>query len=175
MRARVPVQFQDIRAFQELTGHYDAMTLQGGIGALTVASGGVASDKQKMGFKGAQYFKTVRACCDLHALPPGPAPRSHSPGECAGPRATLMPCRPPQDMAAPKGKRAYVWETGGLAAATNVLPPGAWYCSDVSDAEVLGSPGCGTRGNGAPRGCQSEATDACGTGRRTCARTTPRL
>jgi hypothetical protein len=79
----VPVQFQDIRAFQELTGHYDAMTLQGGIGALTVASGGVASDKQKMGFKGAQYFKTVRACCDVACATARPSPPSHSPGRAA--------------------------------------------------------------------------------------------
>ena len=83
VRARVPVQFQDIRAFQELTGHYDAMTLQGGIGALTVASGGVASDKQKMGFKGAQYFKTVRACCDVACATARPSPPSHSPGRAA--------------------------------------------------------------------------------------------
>jgi len=63
------LQFADIVQFQQLTGHYDAMTLQGG-----------------PSFKGAQYFKTEEA---------------------------------------DEGKR------GG----DNVLPIGAWYCSDVSDAE----------------------------------------
>ena len=56
------MQFAEIRAFQELVGHYDAMTLQGGIGGLTVASEGVPSEKQATGFKGAQWFKLVRAC-----------------------------------------------------------------------------------------------------------------
>ena len=51
------VQFSEIRAFQELVGHYDAMTLQGGIGGLV--TGATPSEKQATGFKGAQWFKTV--------------------------------------------------------------------------------------------------------------------
>jgi hypothetical protein len=57
------VQFQDIRNFQSLVGHYDAMTLQGG-------------DT----FKGAQYFKLVPAC-ERHC------PRiAHLPGSASHPR-----------------------------------------------------------------------------------------
>lgn len=42
------LQFADIVQFQQLTGHYDAMTLQGG-----------------PSFKGAQYFKTVPVAIDV--------------------------------------------------------------------------------------------------------------
>jgi hypothetical protein len=51
---RCRVQFADVRAFQELTGHYDAMTLQGGHGVAVV--GGNPPEK---GFAGAQWFKLV--------------------------------------------------------------------------------------------------------------------
>ena len=56
---RCRVQFADVRAFQELTGHYDAMTLQGGHGVAVV--GGKPPEK---GFAGAQWFKLV--CLSLY-------------------------------------------------------------------------------------------------------------
>merc|ERR1712216_30768 len=48
--------FSDIRALQELVGHYDAMTLQGGTGV--AVTGQSAPEKA---FLGSQYFKTEEA------------------------------------------------------------------------------------------------------------------
>lgn len=61
---RCRVQFADVRAFQELTGHYDAMTLQGGHGVAVV--GGKPPEK---GFAGAQWFKLVFLSLPLIFLP----------------------------------------------------------------------------------------------------------
>ena len=58
------MQFADVRAFQELTGHYDAMTLQGGHGVAVV--GGKPPEK---GFAGAQWFKLVFLSLYLIFLP----------------------------------------------------------------------------------------------------------
>ena len=74
------MQFSDIRALQELVGHYDAMTLQGGTGV--AVTGEPAPEKA---FLGSQYFKTEEA--------------EH-----------------------------------GARGGENVLPIGAWYCSDIADA-----------------------------------------
>merc|ERR1712216_720306 len=48
--------FSDILALQELVGHYDAMTLQGGTGV--AVTGESAPEKA---FLGSQYFKTEEA------------------------------------------------------------------------------------------------------------------
>lgn len=49
------LQFADIVAFTQLTGHYDAMTLQGGTGVKVV--GTEVTDSPH--FVGGQWFKTV--------------------------------------------------------------------------------------------------------------------